>query len=715
MTTEREKETAARLQQSARVERVLSWRKYIATLREEDFFDIIRIYLGEVPTPYNKQDLVEELSAFIRKDENKKGIIRLLSGIDLKLLAAVKFIPRADVDKLAEFFSSAMTKKQVSAHVDNLIQRLLIFYTGGNDKRPEYLCINPLLEDKLLDLLDIDILLPSYRCVKKDAENDTDIIDAGKISALISYILAHPDLTKSDGTFKKKSTEELEEKIGNVEQLQLLLNSLRNLGIFNENESGKKLLADWERAESFANLDSQNQRAYLCTATIGHLSRGSMYDSAQLLYDTFLCAKEKHYSKEALVRLSFLIRQNKQERSYDWSSRGRFQSIITRSSWNDSRNPNANAEGSIDTAIEAAITFGYIVKKGMDDEGQAIYCINPVFFEKNNSKDDRKKESVKIDAAFTFMIMPGLSLQDLLPLAKFLEIVKYDKVLSFEANKKSVMRSFDTGMTAQKIKDTISQYTSYPIPQNLDVTLDEWFGSYSSASLYKGYVLKVSGENEILVRRNPFLSRHIIETFAPGLYLLDFTDDIMAQAAIKQCGLDFIGKIKSKETEKSSISFYSLNQNENVLSYSEGDGKNAVSDGILLKKEQDELLESLKLKVNTMRIPQEQKDGLIARIDRRVIVNEDQLRPESVRFEKLEALGMDYQGKVHVIENSILAKCLVEITSGEGDGAFLGEVTAFTKYEGEAEVTVKRDDGTEKTFSVSKASLVRKVSRQLNF
>lgn len=714
MSTEREKDRTAKDKQSARVEKVLAWRKYIATLGEEAFFDIIRIYLGEVPTPYNKQDLVEELSAFLRKEENKNGIIRLLSGIDLKLLAAVKYIPRADVGKLESFFSSTMSRKQVEAHVDNLIQRLLVFYTGGDEKRPDYLSITPLLEDRLLELLDIDILLPSYQG-KANVLAESEAMDAGKVASLISYVLAHPDLCKADGSFKKKNGEEVAEKLGDVGQMQCLLTSLRNLGLFTETPNGKKILPDWNKAESLANLDSQNQKAYLCAANIGHLSRTSMYEAAQLLSDTLQTAKDKRYGKEALLRLAFLIKQNKRGGN-DWEQTGRFQSLISRSPWSDTKKPEENVEKTMIQAMDAAIAFGYVVKDGIDDEGQDIYCVNPAFFEKDTDKNSKKKESVKIDAAFMFMIMPGLTLKDLLPLVKFLDLVKYDKVLSFEMNKKAVMRSFDYGMTALKLKETISGYTDYPIPQNLDVSIDEWFGSYGSASLYKGYVLKVSGDNEILVKRNRFISNHIIDTLAPGLYLLDFADDVMAQAAIKQCGLDFIGKIKSKESEKySSYSFFSLDRNDGKIPYN-GESENKVmTTARPLKKDQDDLLESLRKKVNAMRIPQEQKDGLLSRIDRRVIVNEDQLRPESVRFEKLEALAMDYQGKVHVIENSILAKCLVEITSSEGDGVFLGEVTSFTKYEGEAEVTLKREDGTERTFSVSKASLVRKVVRQLTF
>lgn len=704
-------------QKAARVERVLSWRKYLATLSEETFFDLIRIYLGEVRTPYNKQDLIESLSAFIRKDETKQGIIRLLTGIDLKLLAAIRFIPEADPAKLERFFFPSISGRQIAVHLDNLLQRLLIFSAGGDDpKKKPYLCLNPLLEDRLFDLLDIGILLPSYQG-KAGQPVQAESLDAGKVAAFMAYMLAHPDLSKADGTLKKKCVEELEEQFGDTAQLQVLLQSLRNIGMFTDSDDGKKLIADWKKAESFSLLDSPYQKAYLCAANMGHLSRSSLYDAAQLLFDTLQCAKNRHYSREALLRLSFLIQQNSGDRSLSASSAysGRFQRLIAGSPLSTSVQ---ESEGSsLAPALDAAIAFGYVVREGSDSEGEAIYCVNPTFFESSMDRNRKLNEAVKIDAAFTFMVMPGLSFQNFLPLIKFLDIVKYDKVCSFEISRKTAMRAFDLGMNAQAIRDVIAKYTQYPIPQNLEISIDEWFGSYSSASLYRGYILKVSGENEIRVRKNPFLSSHIIETFAPGLFLLDFTDDVMAQNAIKHCGLDFIGKIKQKETDRSAFTFYSLRQNPQMPAYAqaeESSGK-AAADERQLKAEQDVQLNALREKVQAMRITQEQKDGLMSRIDRRVIISEDQLRPESIRFEKLEASGMDYQGKVHVIENAVIGKCLIELTSSEEDGIFLGEVASFSKYEGEAEVTLRSDNGTERTFSVSKASLVRKVSRPISF
>ena len=56
----------------------------------------------------------------------------------------------------------------------------------------------------------------------------------------------------------------------------------------------------------------------------------------------------------------------------------------------------------------------------------------------------------------------------------------------------------------------------------------------------------------------------------------------------------------------------------------------------------------------------EQKEGLSDRIDRRIVINAEQLRPTSVRFEKLEATGMDFSGKLHVIDSSIESDSMIE-------------------------------------------------------
>ena len=65
--------------------------------------------------------------------------------------------------------------------------------------------------------------------------------------------------------------------------------------------------------------------------------------------------------------------------------------------------------------------------------------------------------------------------------------------------------------------------------------------------------------------------------------------------------------------------------------------------------------------LNQLETTEDQKDGLLDRIERRIIIEKEQLRPSSVRFELMEAFGMNFTGKVHVLESAIQKNCLVEL------------------------------------------------------
>jgi hypothetical protein len=54
-------------------------------------------------------------------------------------------------------------------------------------------------------------------------------------------------------------------------------------------------------------------------------------------------------------------------------------------------------------------------------------------------------------------------------------------------------------------------------------------------------------------------------------------------------------------------------------------------------------------------------DELAARIDRRLILCEAQLRDASVRYEKLEARGLDYVGKMNIAKQAIALQAPVEL------------------------------------------------------
>ena len=183
------------------------------------------------------------------------------------------------------------------------------------------------------------------------------------------------------------------------------------------------------------------------------------------------------------------------------------------------------------------------------------------------------------------------------------------------------------------------QYSSFPVPQTIQVSLDDWNNSYASASLYRGYILKVSKENIVKTRNDRVLSQYIVEEIAEGIFLLNFSNDDESRAVMEKSGLDFVGKIHETETKSDVLSFMRLRKNTSSLledSYCISDSPYKLCSSI----EQNKIVDELKNQVLQMDIPLEQKEGLLDRVERRIVVNPEQLRGSSVRFECLEAGGM---------------------------------------------------------------------------
>ena len=115
---------------SPRAQSIIDWRESMATMNEVMFFDIMRMYLGEIKTPYNKQKLIEELSSFLRKKENRDTLVSLLGTGDLKILTVVKNIRNCTAKKILSFIEGKVQNSKflndLNEHIINLQERLIL-------------------------------------------------------------------------------------------------------------------------------------------------------------------------------------------------------------------------------------------------------------------------------------------------------------------------------------------------------------------------------------------------------------------------------------------------------------------------------------------------------------------------------------------------------------------------------------------------------------
>ena len=111
---------------------------------ETGFFGLMRLYLGEIKTPYNKQKLIESLTSFLHKEENRRVLIKLLSREELMIIGAVLYIPFCTKEKAAAFFSPTFSFAFLHNAFLNLEERLILFRRKDAENVKEYFDVNPL-------------------------------------------------------------------------------------------------------------------------------------------------------------------------------------------------------------------------------------------------------------------------------------------------------------------------------------------------------------------------------------------------------------------------------------------------------------------------------------------------------------------------------------------------------------------------------------------
>ena len=707
---------------SEHAKRVMLWRESFLFLEENHFFEIMKMYLGEIKTPYNKQKLIANLEGFLHKKENLVAIKSFLSDDELEIISAVVFIPDVTEEKLSSFFKSTFTYSFLYEKLLNLEERLILFKTKNENlsKGDSFVIkFNPLLEDMFFDLININRLLPQIEFTK--TEKPAARITPELISCFISYILENPNIAKQDGTLKKHSLQNIPVVFGDeVKKIEILYKAFLNLGILKETGHGAEV--DWSKFSDFLNLSFAEQTVYITISSCSHLSRESLRLHSQIFVDTVKNLSDRVFTLDLFLRTGFLV----SAASFDSSSESsfktsRFAKIIQegrlRLSEHNSDAVKVSTSGALERMFEAAVSLGIIyisgtTKDGSKDSG-VVYSVSD-FLAAPEQCSENLSGMLRIDSSLVVSLMPGFALRDIVPLSKFMSLKKYDKVSEFLISRQSIMRGFDIGLSAKEILQILTERTLYEIPETLKVQIEEWNSSYSSASFYKGFVLKVDGKAALAAQHNSVLSPHIHTVIAPGIFLLDVNDDAEAVSLIKKSGLDFIGKIKSVKEENRTAGFFNLKLNGK---------KNFGCSGfetpseIIPKKDSAEIEKELFLKLEQMELDESQKENLELRIEHKVIVNPAQLNSSILRLEKSNANAMDYAGKIYVFEQALANEEKIELRfakDGKKELSVFGKPVGIRKQSDDVFVQLLLvPENVVKEFSLGKAQFIKRIKKTI--
>jgi len=722
------------------------WKSAIMALPEGNFFELLRSVFGNIKTPFSKHKLLEDLFAFLSKKENRKTIAAFIGEQDHKVIAATALLNEPETSGLENFFAGEMTEAELHAVIINLEERLILY--RFRDEKNMRLALNPVLDEVLAPL--IADTSPLFRSYPKEDNAGTEatppencrsfyISDPRIMAALFTFIIEEEELfkaetateaggTKSSGTrsqgniipeLRKKVLDGAKKTFPELD-FELAVNNLIQMGLFQR--ADRLLVPNREKITEYSELSDSERQEYWAAGL-------------------FICFKESEKSTHNSHSDWDIF-------SFSWSrlrsiasSIHRFRSLLDpdrlypeltlKRLWDLLEERTGGLANQWPSFLAVMEKTGLLEAKKISGKEETFWIL-PAGEPKEHSAG---KPVIVMDTAFSFILYPEISFADALALSAFCSIKECavnestGTLISFELTSKSAVRGFDQEIDAKAMMELLNRLSENRLDPNLDWTLKEWEKRYTGVSLHQGIVLTLTEDNRYLAKAGP-VSHLIGKTLAPGVYLLSTEERSTVVRALRKAGIDIVaqppeeaGSAGSRRGGSFRNSFPHLYPSEAAEyglanSFSGKDKETPVTktteEGAALKEKFREFL-------SKMKITKQERDELIARIERGLVLNETQLESTSVRYEKLEARGLDYTGKTAIAKQAIETGSLLEITWPGRDGEpnrTVGIPQALEKKEGESVLVLKASGNSENAARVlkiplGKISLLRRIKQSI--
>jgi|GEM_PF-1201050 len=669
------------------------WEASILKMQDDHFFDIMHAYFGAIKTPFNKHALLERLTGFLRSKSVQQRIVNALSYEDIEILTVIYYLKSADVDSIIHYFFEDHPKT-IKDRLINLKERLLIYSEKNEAKffgNNEYYTINPILIESILPHLNIPFLIPYEE--KEERIYKEPYTSPLFFSVMYSYLYNNNDMFKKDGYLKKKNINaliklfpHLEDKVYIFEDIMYLFTKIFLIGQY-ENVS---MVID-EQWEFFSKLDHLEKIIYLCISPFFYDYMQAYELDVANIFNEFINILQKGvwYCKKDLYRTFYLVCKKytigkADDYYYFYESGYTYQDFEPLSI----------------QALKIAEYLELFLAKG------ELLALNEYFFD---VKEDEKP--LLISSTFDITVNSDASLRTMLPILKGVDPKKMQTYGAFEFSRSTCARLFAQDMNAKKICATLEELSHHPIPQNVSSSIEQWYESYASISLYQGYVLCVDPKKMKYFENETSLSNIIKKEIKEGVYLLELDDSKEIEKNLKKMGLDFIFFKDRTKIKNLFNDFYHLS---NEMPKYDSKAKSDIKEEC--KKREEEHFKDEKIylkKLDSLELEKDQKKVLLDRIGRRVVVVEEQVNSSTINNRTREVGALDFFGKIKLLEEARDKKTTLEITLTNNNIIVGHVISIFKTTYGTCEVIIINDaflQSKQYNLNVSTISKIKEIA-----
>jgi hypothetical protein len=316
--------------------------------------------------------------------------------------------------------------------------------------------------------------------------------------------------------------------------------------------------------------------------------------------------------------------------------------------------------------------------------------------------------------SFTSDVVP-VDGKDLLHVIAIVRTV--DVVTSYEVNRATILRAFDNGLSTEQLCSYLKGLTG-SLPLSLERLINQWREEFSRITIYDGVVVKTDERLGRILKAHPSLREHLLEEISPDVFLFPRNTEQQWRQIIASTGIGVLpSSIGTKEPQREEA------EAEKEPEVFDEPLARALHDLARTRRSEPAasepvFLDELREAINKKTLSRAEREELLARLERKLILLPSQIAASDGRTQTMEASGFDYQGKINLSKATVnSAAYLLELSVLDPDGTpqvLMTEVKEFIKDAREAAIRVRiLPAGEEKVFSIGKIFRMRRLRRSI--
>ena len=125
-----------------------------------------------------------------------------------------------------------------------------------------------------------------------------------------------------------------------------------------------------------------------------------------------------------------------------------------------------------------------------------------------------------------------------------------DSITEWKLTKSSLKAAFSLDMTPDDVRASLSELSSFPLPDTLYPRISGWFSSFSSLHADRVLLLTADERNARIIDALPTLRIHIIGKIGDNLFLMNTETEPLWRRALENAGFDMLGPTSGPHFEK---------------------------------------------------------------------------------------------------------------------------------------------------------------------